>query len=105
MQRFENMDTGDVRAAEVLEVKKNHFNAGKKNHGGAAYNLLNLDYDQTNNGQRLQQYDEDCRVRALMRAKNINDKSNGGYNILTGEERKGIQVPAHERYNPITQAG
>ena len=90
MQRFENMETGDSRAAEVLQVKRDHFNAGKKNHGGAAYNLLNLDYDQTNNGQKLQQYDEDCRVRALMRAKNINDKSNGGYNILTGEERKGI---------------
>ena len=84
------METGDSRAAEVLQVKRDHFNAGKKNHGGAAYNLLNLDYDQTNNGQKLQQYDEDCRVRALMRAKNINDKSNGGYNILTGEERKGI---------------
>jgi len=40
-----------------------------------------------------------------MRAKNINDKSNGGFNILTGEERKGIQVPAHERYNPMANAG
>ena len=45
MQRFENMETGDARAAEVLQVKRDHFNAGKKNHGGAAYNLLNLDYD------------------------------------------------------------
>jgi hypothetical protein len=105
VNRFENMEAGDVRNAEILEVKKSQFNAGKKNHGGAAYNLLNLDYDASNNGQRLQQYDEDCRVRALMRAKNINDKSNGGYNILTGEERKGIQVPSHERYNPITNAG
>ena len=103
-QRFENMEANDARQAEILEVKKTQFNAGKKNQGGAAYNLLNLDYDQTNDGQRLQQYDEDCRVRALMRAKNINDKSNGGYNILTGEERKGITVPAHERYNPITGA-
>lgn len=45
VKRFENMEAGDVRNAEILEVKKNHFNAGKKNHGGAAYNLLNLDYD------------------------------------------------------------
>jgi len=45
VQRFENMEAGDVRNAEILEVKKNQFNAGKKNHGGAAYNLLNLDYD------------------------------------------------------------
>jgi hypothetical protein len=40
-----------------------------------------------------------------MRAKNINDKSNGSYNILTGEHRTGINVPQHERYNPITNAG
>ncbi len=82
--RFENMETQEQKVNQALEDKKNHFNAGKKNQGGAAYNLLNLDYDQTANGKTLAQYDEDCRVRALMRAKNINDKSNGGYNILTG---------------------
>lgn len=41
----------------------------------------------------------------MMRAKNLNDKNNGSYNILTGEVRQGIQVPHHERYNPITNAG
>jgi hypothetical protein len=40
-----------------------------------------------------------------MRAKNINDKGNGQYNILTGGNRDRIQVPEHERYNPITNAG
>ena len=74
----------------MLEVKKNQFNAGKKNQGGAAYNLLNHNYDQNSNGTNLQTYDDDCRVRALMRAKNINDKSNGAYNILTGEDRSRI---------------
>ena len=74
----------------MLEVKKNQFNAGKKNQGGAAYNLLNHNYDQNANGTNLQTYDDDCRVRALMRAKNINDKSNGAYNILTGEDRSRI---------------
>ena len=68
-----------------MEAKKNEFNAGKKNQGGAAYNPLNQGYDNTSQGQQLQQYDEDCRVRALMRAKNINDKANGNYNILTGQ--------------------
>ena len=74
----------------MLEVKKNQFNAGKKNQGGAAYNLLNHNYDGNANGANLQTYDDDCRVRALMRAKNINDKSNGAYNILTGEDRSRI---------------
>ena len=105
VNRFENMESNDKREAEVLTVKRDHFNAGKKNQGGAAYNLLNLNYDNTQNGQRLAQYDNDSHVRAMIRAKNLNDKNNGAYNILTGEQRQGIQVPAHERYNPITNAG
>ena len=49
--------------------------------------------------------EDDARVRALIRAKNMNDKGNGRFNILTGEDRVGVQVPQHERYNPITHAG
>ena len=40
-----------------------------------------------------------------MRAKNLNDRGNGGFDILTGAQRNGIAVPAHERYNPLTGAG
>lgn len=48
-----------------------HYGTGKKNKGGAAYNVINLNYDQSNEGQRLAMLDEDSRVRALMRSKNI----------------------------------
>ena len=68
----------------ILQAKKEFYNAGKKNEGGAAYNLINLGYDPTTRGNQLAQHDEDSRVRALMRAKQLNDKSNGGYDILTG---------------------
>ena len=53
----------------------------------------------------MAQYDEESRVRALMRAKNLNDRGNGAFDILTGAERQRIQVPAHERYNPMSNAG
>ena len=43
--RFEGMEATELKQHEVIEVKRDHFNAGKKNQGGAAYNLLNLDYD------------------------------------------------------------
>lgn len=105
VQRFENMEAREVQQKQILEAKRDFFNAGKKNQGGAAYNLLNLNYDQSNQGTQLEQYDNDCRVRALMRAKNINDRGNGQYNILTGEVRQGVSVPHHDRYNPITNAG
>jgi len=41
VNRFDNMEATDVTAQQVLKVKTEQFNAGKKNHGGAAYNLLN----------------------------------------------------------------
>ena len=49
-QRFENMDRTEQLDQERLQTKVENFNAGKKNQGGAAYNLLNLDYEQTNQG-------------------------------------------------------
>ena len=85
--RFAHMEAMQAQQETVLHAKKEFFNAGKKNEGGAAYNLINLGYDPTGRGQQLAQHDEDSRVRALMRAKNLNDKSNGAYDILTGSER------------------
>ena len=43
--RFENMESQDVKAGQVLAAKRDFFNAGKKNQGGAAYNLISLNYD------------------------------------------------------------
>lgn len=103
--RFEKMESVDAHLENALKVKIDHFNAGKKNKGGAAYNLVHLGYDHTPEGQKLAQIDEDSHVRALIRAKHLQDRSQGQYDILTGQPRHNIQVPAHERYNPITHAG
>lgn len=52
----------------------------------------------------MKQIDTDAKVRALMRSKNLEQKNNTGFNILTGEPRNTIKVPHHERYNPIQSA-
>jgi hypothetical protein len=64
-----------------------NYSTGNKNKGGAAYNVINLGYDNSNDGQRLAQLDEDSKVRALMRSKNIDVRSNCGYNVITGSDR------------------
>jgi hypothetical protein len=53
--------------------------------GGAAYNIVNLDYDNNKEGVKLKQTDSDARVRALFRSKNLDSKNNNGFNVLTGE--------------------
>ena len=66
---------------------------------------MNLDYDNNNDGLKLKRFDDDAKVRALIRSKNLDFKNNCGFNILTGEDRLKVNVPFHEKYNPIRNAG
>ena len=72
--------------------------------GGSAYNIVNLDYDNNKQGEKLKVVDNDAKVRAMIRTKNLDHKNNCGFNILTGEQRPSVQVLAHERYNPLFQS-
>lgn len=98
--RWQFMDSQEQRDAERLKYMNENYQTGKKNKGGAAYNVINLDYDKSNDGNRLQQLDEDSKVRALMRSKNIDVRSNCGYNVLTGDDRQAVNIPQNEKYNP-----
>jgi len=73
---------------------------GRRNKGGAAYNILNLNYDPSVEGEFLRERDDDAKVRALMRSKNIDVRSNCGFNPLNGSNRMSIDVPSHKVYNP-----
>lgn len=100
LQRWKYMDQEENRENHRLEYMNEHYLTGKKNKGGAAYNVISLDYDTSPEGQRLKVRDDDAKVRALVRSKNIDMRSNCGYNVLTGDQRSGIYVPPHETYNP-----
>ena len=78
------------------------YQAGKKNKGGAAFNIVTLNYDANNDGNKLAQLDNDAMVRALMRSKVLDKKNNGAYNVITGVDRNSVPVPFHDRYNPIS---
>ena len=49
--------------------------------------------------------DEDAKIRSMMRSKNIDSIGNSGYNICNGEERRSIEVPTHQVYNPPGSSG
>jgi hypothetical protein len=86
-----------------LVVRREVYGAGKKNRGGASFNIINMGYDGDNGGSRLRQIDNDALVRGLLRSKVLDTKNNGSYNILTGATRASVVVPAHQRYNPLMQ--
>ena len=54
-----------------------------------------MGYDGNKDGARLKQIDTDASVRALIRSRILDCKNNGSYNILTGESRPIVDVPAH----------
>lgn len=88
-----------------IETKKVMYKAGSKNVGGAAFNIVTLDYETNPDGKMLSRLDNDAMVRALIRSKKLDGKNNGEYNILTGVGRPPVAIPSHERYNPISNAG
>ena len=99
------MDAHQQFQADRITVRRDHYNASKKNKGGSAFNIVSLNYDNNKDGNMLKQIDGDAQVRALMRSKVLDKKNNGEYNILTGTSRPPIPVPHHERYNPVRSAG
>lgn len=58
-----------------------------------AYNPITLEYHTSNKGDRLKERDDNAALRGKLRSKNLDIRSNTGYNILTGENRKGVDVP------------
>ena len=52
------------------------YQVGNANKGGAAYNILNLNYDNSREGEYLKMKDDDAKVRSMLRSKNIDTLSN-----------------------------
>lgn len=81
------MEHEEKKQHERLHIKAEVYGAAKKNKGGAAYNIISLNYQGDKDGERLKKVDEDARVRALMRTKNLDGKNNTNFNVITGEDR------------------
>ena len=90
---------------DLIDIKRDNFGLGKKNKGGASFNIVTLDYDNSKDGKKLKVIDTDAKVRSLMRSRVIDAKNNGAYDILTGVARQPVRVPFHDRYNPAKSAG
>ena len=60
-----------------IECKRDLFQCGKKNKGGAAFNIVTLNYEQNKEGNGLKRVDDDAMVRAKIRSKILDRKNNG----------------------------
>lgn len=66
--------------------------------------MINLQYDITADGETLKQRDEDAKVRALLRSKNLDVRNNCGFNPINGSDRLAIEIPINQKYFPPERA-
>ena len=97
------MDEETQRQSQRIQAMNEKYLTGGRNKGGAAYNILSLQYDPSNEGEFLRQRDDDSKVRALCRSKNIDVRSNCGFNPINGSDRRSVEVPVHKVYNNQTE--
>lgn len=95
LKRWEFMDEENERESKRIAAMNDKYLTGRRNRGGAAYNILSLQYEQSPEGLYLRERDDDAKVRALMRSKNIDVRSNCGYNPVNGSDRLSVNVPDH----------
>ena len=60
------------------------MNVGRSNMNGLPYNPVTLTYLNSNAGQKLKNFDDDAKVRAFIRAQNLDTRNNCGHNPLNG---------------------
>jgi hypothetical protein len=100
MKRWEFMDDEGARDAHKIQIKQVQAQSGRVNKGGAAFNILNLQYENSQDGQLLMLKDEDKRARDMLRSKHVDMRGNSNFNLLNGNDRHQINVPSHPYYNP-----
>ncbi|CAD8051486.1 unnamed protein product [Paramecium sonneborni] len=79
-----------IKDEQRRQYHSEQFTRGKRNTNGLAYNPITLEYAQNEAGQKLKRYDEQHQVRKFVRAKNLDFRANSGYNVLSGQERQGV---------------
>ena len=99
------MEEEQERQEQKVKMQRAKYQVGNANKGGAAFNILNLQYDNTHEGGYLASKDNDAKVRGLMRSKHIDSLGNNNYNLLNGNARTQIDVPNHGVYNPPGSSG
>ena len=86
-KRWERLDYEYLKQENQSMMNKERNMVGRKNNPGMAFNPLNLQYDNSVQGEILKRRDEESKYRAWLRSINMDKHGNTGYNIINGEER------------------
>jgi len=93
-RRWEAMSHAQQQEQKRIESKRRAGMASKKNQGSLPFNPITLEYSNSKEGSLLQHHDDLVRWRSAVRTHNLNERQNGNYNPITGQERATQPPPA-----------
>lgn len=79
------MEEENERNLQKIDARRDKYNLGNANKGGAAFNILNLEYEKSKEGVYLKDRDDAAKIRSLLRSKNVDSLGNANFNLLNGE--------------------
>lgn len=91
-EKWMKMDHEFEHANDVISKKKELFQDVGTYGNGMAFNPITLEYHDGQKGNQLRERDEQNQFRAKLRAKNLDYRGNSSYNVVTGEDRKGVDL-------------
>ena len=71
VKRWEYMEHQENTLSQRQEKMRQKYKIGQKGNGSAAYNPVNMDYENTPNGEKLKMLEISRSQRALLRGHNI----------------------------------
>jgi hypothetical protein len=86
--RWQAVDEDYKRSIQKLDVKRSIWKAGQKNNPSEAFNVITLDYDNTQQGEYLKSKDQEKKYREGLRMYNLDARMNSGFNVITGATRQ-----------------
>ena len=94
IKRWEFMEYQDSTKDEQLDRMRRKYKLGQKGNGSASYNPINMEYEATPQGERMQQQEQMRSQRAVHRGANIEQSGHPMYNPINGIARSQIQANA-----------
>lgn len=109
--RWHAIDAKERAEVERVTRLREDPMVGRKNAGGQPFNIVNAQYDNTEEGRRLEHHDDMIRYRGKVRSVNLAVRNHLGFNPITGEQVYPVKMPQpplppeQRRPNPITGDG
>ena len=92
--RWGRIDKKEKDEEEMWSRYRAHGGKARRNKSSVAFNPVNLNYNNNNDGVMLRKNDLELRHRDAMRADYLRRRGNAaGYNPVTGEETQPIRMP------------